>query len=177
MSYLTVFDLISFYSTKERWKRVEYSPSYSVSSFGRVKRNSSGKILSPSCAHGYEFVTLSENGVINQTRIHKLVVSAFLGNPPFEGAIVCHIDNNKTNNKVINLRWGTPTDNMRDRERHGTRVRGVDVYGAKLKESEIIEIRNLLKNKDIKQTEIAEMFNVSPSTIHLIKRNKIWSHV
>jgi len=50
--------------------------------------------------------------------LHPLILEAFVGPRP-EGMIACHWDDNPANNRLSNLRWATPSDNMFDRIRNG----------------------------------------------------------
>ncbi|MEO0603691.1 MAG: HNH endonuclease signature motif containing protein [Myxococcota bacterium] len=50
--------------------------------------------------------------------IHVLVCIAWHGPPPFDGALVLHWDDNPTNNRPENLRWGTVTENKEDELRN-----------------------------------------------------------
>jgi hypothetical protein len=50
--------------------------------------------------------------------VHRLVAFAFIGEPEPEQE-VCHRDGNPLHNNLSNLRWGTRSDNMQDRVRHG----------------------------------------------------------
>lgn len=52
-------------------------------------------------------------------QVHRLVATAFLGAEPFHGAVVRHLDGNPANNAVINLAWGSVSENNRDTVRHG----------------------------------------------------------
>lgn len=52
--------------------------------------------------------------------VHRLVLEAFVGQPPFEGAETRHINGDPTDNRLANLRWGTHAENMADMLRHGT---------------------------------------------------------
>lgn len=45
-------------------------------------------------------------------KVHRLVCEAFHGAPPFEGAVVMHIDENSANNRPDNLKWGTQKENL-----------------------------------------------------------------
>lgn len=54
--------------------------------------------------------------------------------------------------------------------------KGSKVKSSKLHESIIPTIRTLLK-RGVKPKEIAEMFNVSVSTISRVRHGKIWKHV
>ena len=48
--------------------------------------------------------------------VHVLVCLAWHGEPPFEGALVLHLDDSPTNNHPENLRWGTHQENVDHRE-------------------------------------------------------------
>jgi len=45
-------------------------------------------------------------------KIHQLVCEAFHGPRPFPTAVVIHLDEDSTNNKAINLKWGTQKENL-----------------------------------------------------------------
>ncbi|MEX6726128.1 HNH endonuclease [Parapedomonas caeni] len=45
-------------------------------------------------------------------KVARLVAEAFHGSPPFEGAVVMHLDENAANNRADNLRWGTQRENL-----------------------------------------------------------------
>ena len=60
---------------------------------------------------GYENIKLSKNGETYHFLIHRLVAMAFLPNPQNLNH-VDHIDNNRQNNKLENLRWISAKDNV-----------------------------------------------------------------
>lgn len=45
-------------------------------------------------------------------KIHQAVCEAFHGPKPFDGAVVIHLDEDGTNNRQENLRWGTQKENL-----------------------------------------------------------------
>ena len=45
-------------------------------------------------------------------KVHRLVCEAFHGPAPFHRAVVIHLDEDATNNKADNLKWGTQKENM-----------------------------------------------------------------
>ena len=45
-------------------------------------------------------------------KVHRLVAEAFHGPPPFDGAVVMHLDENAANNRADNLKWGTQKENL-----------------------------------------------------------------
>jgi hypothetical protein len=49
---------------------------------------------------------------IATVRIHRIVATAFHGDPPTKGHVVDHIDTNKRNNRPENLRWVTRLENI-----------------------------------------------------------------
>lgn len=62
--------------------------------------------------YGYVVLGISYSGHILQKRVHRLVAETFLENDdPKNKTIVMHLDNNKTNNCVSNLKWGTVSEN------------------------------------------------------------------
>lgn len=109
---------------EEIWKDVkEYEGLYQVSNTGKIKslkrqfkkRKCIEKIISPSLAgKGYYRVHLSKNGIRKYYYIHKLVANAFIPNITNKPTID-HIDRNKLNNNVNNLRWATYLEQRHNR--------------------------------------------------------------
>lgn len=102
----------------EEWRIVTSFPSYSVSNMGRIKRRIGGwagsveRLLQPCLgASGYLLVILHSDGGRKPRSIHRLVAEAFL--PVLDGKEhVNHIDANKMNNRLDNLEWVTPKENI-----------------------------------------------------------------
>lgn len=92
-----------------------YFGRYLVSDTGDVWSFVSGALrkLKPSYSDGYAQVTLyDEDGGKKQVYVHRIVSEAFLGKCP-EGHQVDHIDGNRANNDVMNLRYVTPVVNCK----------------------------------------------------------------
>ena len=60
----------------------------------------------PNIVHGYMEIA--------SVRIHAIVATAFLGPKPTKEHVVDHIDTNRRNNRVENLRWVTRLENILD---------------------------------------------------------------
>lgn len=57
----------------------------------------------------------SKGGMYADLYIHQIVCLTFHGPPPFDGAIVRHLDDIVSHNQAENLAWGDYYDNARDR--------------------------------------------------------------
>ena len=97
---------------KEEWKTIEEYPNYQISSMGRVKslnykRTGEERIMKPYITKkGYLRIKFLEKKYL----VHRLVAQAFLPNIENKPQID-HIDGNKQNNCVSNLRWVTNKEN------------------------------------------------------------------
>lgn len=60
---------------------------------------------------GYYYVSLMYNGIIKSYRVHRLIYLTFKGNIP-EDMVIDHIDGNKLNNHILNLRCVTVKENV-----------------------------------------------------------------
>lgn len=100
---------------EEVWKSVVgYEGIYEVSSFGnfrKIKDDGSKKALKTTkngC--GYYTIGLWKEHKVKQYRISRLIAEAFIPNPKNK-PYVDHIDTDKANNRVENLRWVSPSEN------------------------------------------------------------------
>ena len=73
---------------------------------------------------GYKFINLSKNSKQKHFRIHRLLAIHFIENPN-NYPVVDHIDINKQNNNLENLRWVTKSINNRNQENRGKYLKGV----------------------------------------------------
>ena len=60
---------------------------------------------------GYMYVCLTHNGIKKSYRVHRLIYQTFVGFIP-ENMVIDHIDGNKCNNNILNLRCVTPSENV-----------------------------------------------------------------
>lgn len=98
----------------EAWKPLPEFPKYQVSDQGRIKNIESGRIFTGTKdAFGYVHVRLiNPKGTYTLKKVHRLVAEAFLPNPDNK-PIIDHVDGDKTNNALNNLRWVTYSENSK----------------------------------------------------------------
>ena len=95
----------------------------------------------------------------------------------WEKELVCHSCDNRSCVNPEHLFLGTHQDNMDDMVAKGRKSRGEDVHNSKLMVKEVIKIKRLLETKILTDTEIAKIFDISPSVICNIKKGQLWGHI
>jgi len=174
-------------SQTEQWKDIAgYKGRYQISNYGLIRslprpwRRSLIILKNGKDTDGYQKVVLHKNGRGITRKVHQLVLETF-GNHSRDGNLTRHLDGDKNNNCIDNLRWGTTIENARDAVKHKTSP-GLQSYGmnngqSKLTESDICIIKQMLRNSTHEQQEIALMFGVCKQTITFIKQGKTWKHI
>ncbi len=98
------------YYIMEEWRVIHDFPNYSVSNFGNVKNNKTNNLFRLKTKNGYQNVTLINNLIKKNFRVHRLVALEFIPNPENKPE-VNHLDKNKLNNNINNLEWNTHLEN------------------------------------------------------------------
>ena len=115
----------------EKWLPIAgHEGHYEVSDRGRVRSldwtNSRGILVPgrirklPTDSWGYQQVGLQENGKQVLHLVHKLVMEAFVGERPSPTHQICHNNGDQADNRLVNLRYDTPSANATDTVKHGT---------------------------------------------------------
>ncbi len=105
------------------WRDVPgYEGFYQVSGTGDVARVLVGggrrEIAQQLSPKGYLQVHLSAAGEKRHRNVHQVVAMAFL--PTADGQLVRHLNDDKTDNRAVNLAWGSYSDNAFDAVANGT---------------------------------------------------------
>ena len=159
----------------EEWREISHWPLYEVSSLGNV-RGAKG-ILKPSKSwKGYLRVHLRNGTVRKSVTIHSLVLEVFVGPRPV-GAHSCHSNGIKEDNRLCNLRWGSPSENYDDKRRHGTDQSGERHGRHKLSEKQVLEIRHAYRTRGVRwgAKKFAIRFGVNSSTVERAAKGLSWS--
>lgn len=181
----------------EEWRPVPDWPMYEVSNMGRVRRLSgrtyngnywSGRVLSPSKKEPKVMLCDGPDRSKSE-KVSRLVLLAFRGPPP-EGYECCHEDDDKTNNKLSNLRWDTHKANAADALRNNLMHIGERSPKAKLTVDQVQQIRKEYVPRKPGEfvgyhtgksygsiRQLAKKYNVHHSQIFQILSGKAWSHV
>lgn len=120
--------------TPEQWRPVVgHEDRYLVSDHGRVwskermvrhgrgagLRRHAGRILKQGRKPaGYPVVSALIDGKVRHLYVHRMVLEAFVGPCPTDH-VARHLDDNKENNHLSNLAWGSESDNAYDKVRNG----------------------------------------------------------
>lgn len=173
----------------EVWKDIQFDSviasfeKYKISNYGRVLKCVDGKeeILKHYDINGYTTIPLVQEVNRKKTSryVHKLVAQHFLEKKE-DDIYVIHLDYDKKNNHVDNLRWAT----KREKELHQyANQEYLDskpkrTY-AKLTEGRVRIIKRKLAdpNNKTRLRMIAKQFGVSDMQIHRIKTGENWGSV
>ncbi len=98
--------------TIECWKNIPDYPNYEVSDLGQVRSKLTNNILKPEVRSGYLGLQIRNKDGSKKFNIHQLVALAFIGDCP-SGYFINHKDGVKTNNKLTNLEYVSPSGNSK----------------------------------------------------------------
>lgn len=181
--------------SEEAWRPVVgFEGEYEVSNFGRVRsltrvhtyqridqysgnvievsRTRKGVELRPGrMKSGHLSVALGRG---NSRCVHVLVLEAFVGPRP-AGMEGLHGDDEPSNNRLYNLRWGTRSENLHDAISNGKAPIGSKKWNAKLTEDQVRKIKE--QHAFLSSEAVARMYGVSGASIRQIRDGRAWAHV
>lgn len=159
-------------SEKERFK---------ISNFGRILNCKGEKevLVKQYYINGYQNLPLKQkSGKATSRYVHKLVAEHFLEKN--DGVFVIHLNYDKTNNRVENLKWAT----KKEKEEHQFSnpiykdVKRKRTY-AKLNEAKVRIIKRKISdpNRKTRMKMIAKQFGISEMQLYRIKSGENWGAV
>jgi HNH endonuclease/NUMOD4 motif len=168
---------------REHWLPVKGFPNYQVSSLGRVmgpgrQRDKMGRLMRPMVRPTkYKYVALVLNGKARNRLVHRLVLCAFAGYKEYPEWEADHINGNRGDNRLANLRWVTRQQNAAYLAT-SNKLKGLANHRAKLNNSAVKFIRrNYSFQGKWNTTTLAQKFKVTPATISKVVLGKAWTHV
>ena len=190
----------------EIWKPIiGYEGLYEVSNFGRVRNRVKALSLLKDSS-GYLQIQLSKNNKPSGKKVHRLVLEAFIGSPSTPKHQCNHKNGNKQDNRLENLEWVSPKENMvhawktglnrmtpeqieKNRQAHiglkssgitkqklSRATRGCNNPSAILNE---LQVRCIRRARDMgcRGIFLAQIFGVKPTTISMVFTRKCWNNV
>ncbi|MCO6475319.1 MAG: HNH endonuclease [Phaeodactylibacter sp.] len=173
----------------EQWQKVDFGRptkncDYHISNFGRIKSVDKAtkreRLLKGAKARG-GLIMLNQKLKDNSTGIiyiHRFVAENFLGKPSEEHEYILHIDYDKANNKVNNLKWATEEEwkeYQKKNPHHKGRPARTKNY--KLTETQVRLMKKMLLRGKTKRKIIARKFGVSENCAYKIEKGIRWSHI
>lgn len=119
---------------------------------------------------GYPCVELSRDTCAKDWTVHRLVLMAFVGRPA-PGLECRHLDGDRGNAKLSNLRWGTPQENAQDKIAHGTTAAGERNCKAKLTG----ELAGWIRDSRQGALDIARVLCIHQSTVNRVRCGASWA--
>ena len=179
----------------ETWKELEIIPEgvrlrYAISNYGRVMSfkdtMENGNILRGGLIGGYPILKVRPKGKDKTYYIHRLIGDYFVKKSSEEEIYVLHMDFDKTNNHVSNLKWAT----KRQMELHqqnspyvkkarALRLLKKPQKGHKLTSTQVMHLKKKIfdPNRKTRLKILAKQFGISEMQLYRIKSGENWSHV
>lgn len=182
---------MSSHYVSEKWTKIKFeeniseNENYLISNHGRVKSLKvdpiHGMLLKIFSLRGYERLPVTQkNGKKTARYIHKLVAQEFIEKTDPAQQYVIHLDYNKNNNCVTNLKWAT----KKEKEKHqfnNPMYKGASpkISYSKLSEGKVKLIKRKLANPNRKtrMKMIAKQFGISEMQLYRIKSGENWGYV
>jgi len=179
----------------EIWKPLRFSGwkqmrnNYAMSSHGRAASYkedilADGKLLAGSLTADYRTLNLHIQDNNGTLYFHREVARLFMKKNSPKEKFVIHLNHNKTDNNIKNLKWVSQKDAIAHQQKSPDKlaykkVQSARTKGLKLNATQVKSIKTLLDNPRRKLThqQIAEKYNVSPMTIYRIKSGESWAKV
>jgi len=174
---------------EEQWKDIpDFEGFYQASNFGRIRsldqivecrngatRQCKGKVMKLSLDRiGYQRIGLSKQRKDYPSKVHKLIMLAFVGERSDSKIQVNHIDGDKANNNLSNLEYCSHSHNMRHASVNGLLSRAGG--RKKFKNDDVFKIC-LEHMKGTSTEKIAFNWNVDTSTVRKILSNTSYKKV
>ncbi|HET6766697.1 MAG TPA: NUMOD4 domain-containing protein [Chitinophagaceae bacterium] len=168
------------------WKELRYN--YAVSNYGRIasykKELREGKLLHGSLTTGYRTLNLHRPGNKGTLYIHREIAKIFLKTPSPRHRYVVHINHDKLDNRVKNLRWSTLEQMIIHQQKSPAKIAYKNIQanrtvGLKLNLGHVKKIKTILKDpqRSITIKRLAKKYKVSEMTIYRIKSGENWARV
>ncbi len=168
---------------------------YAMSNYGRlisfVDKMEEGRLLKGGLINGYRilrFVIYKEGVKLYRHKmLYRVVAEQFLEKKSEDQTFVLHIDRNRSNDHVNNLRWATKAEMLQHSKESPYVIEAkknliqkrIQADGQKLTATKVMHIKKLLAdpNRKTRLKMLAKQFGVSTMQLHRIKTGENWGHI
>ncbi|WNH14422.1 HNH endonuclease [Thalassobellus suaedae] len=173
----------------EKWKEIQFDENISenekfkISNYGRILNCKDEKeyLVKRYYINGYQNLPVKQkrNGKLTSRYVHKLVAEHFLEQG--DGIYVIHLNYDKTDNRLENLKWAT----KKEKENHQfsnpdfKKIVRKKPSHTKLTETKVKLIKRKINDpkRRTRMKMIAKQFGISEMQLYRIKRGENWASV
>ena len=182
------------YSDKELWKQIPLPKgstrkNYAASTHGRLasfETNINDKLVLKTHDHeGYPVASVRVSEKTKALFPHQLIGALFLKKPSSKHKFVIHLDYDKKNNHISNLKWATPKELTEHSKKSPIVLKAIKyrIYSGntakKLDEKKVTQLKKELWNPKRKMTmkQLAAKYDIAEMNLYRIKVGEMWFHV
>lgn len=181
-------------NSKEIWKQItalkgKTIKNYGISNFGNMcsyqKSLQDKHVIAFANNNGFPVTTIRINKRSTALFPHREVANYFLKRPNAKYTFVLHLDHDKSNNNVSNLKWATQAQQSEHNKHNPTvkdaiskRVR-TGAMAKKLTDAKVLKLKTELWNPKRKLTlkQLAAKYDIAEMNLYRIKSGLFWYHI
>ena len=169
---------------------------YAISNYGRLvsytDKPEDGRFIKGTTIKGYRIFRYKIRDADNNLKhrhffYYKLVADYFLSKTSDEQVYVLHLDRNRANDYVGNLKWATKAEMLAHSKASPYVIEAkkkliqhrINSNGTKLTETQVMWLKKKLldPNRKTRLKILAKQFGVSEMTLHRIRTGENWGHI
>lgn len=179
---------------KEIWKPIrslkgKTTKNYGVSNLGRIctytKSLADKTILKLHDNGGFPTVSIRVNSKSKAIFPHREVANEFIKKPNSKYTYVLHLNHNKKNNQVNNLKWATKEQQSEHNKNNPIVKKAISqrIYAGatakKLTDAKVLKLKTEIYNPKRKLTlkQLAEKYGIAEMNLYRIKSGLFWYHI
>ena len=179
----------------EEWKELNFKEGalkkrYAISNYGRIVSFTDiikeGSLIKGGVLRGYPTLPLRPFGKSKTYYVHKLVAELFLKKESDTKKYVIHVDYNKGNNYVSNLKWADKEEMFAHQQNNPLVLESREkqkgrrtIQGHKLNATQVMRLKKKINDpkRKTRLKMLAKQFGISEMQLYRIKSGENWAHV
>jgi hypothetical protein len=180
--------------SKEIWKQItalkgKTTKNYGISNFGNMcsyqKSLQDKRLIAFANNNGFPVTTIRIDKRSTALFPHRQVANYFLKRPNAKYTFVLHLDHDKSNNHVSNLKWATQAQQS-EHNKHNPVVKDAisrrirtGAMAKKLSDPKVLKLKTELWNPKRKITlkQLAAKYDIAEMNLYRIKSGTFWYHI